>query len=478
MVRCDLGAMPIALVAGMLAASSAMTVAPTPKRKLKPLTGESDLALGFDFGTSGVRCAVVNAAGETVASPESFAWGAKERCQEATDWVAALHSQLDALPADTRARVQRIAVSGTSSSMLLVDAESGAASAGRGLPRMYDFSVSKQAAAGSGGAALELLTAHTPEGHTVRSATSALAKLLAYHLESPLGPTEKLAHQSDFISSMLTGGPPMSDWHNALKLGYDVRALQYPEWMAAGSPIGDLIADALPAVVPPGEPIGTVSAEAAARWGLPENCMVVGGTTDSIAAFLAAGATEIGEAVTSLGSTLAIKLLSSSFAEDARRGVYSHRLGDLWLVGGASNAGCAVLREQGFDADELTALSDGIDPAATPEHVGYYPLSSSTVGERFPRPDPDAVGVLQPVPAERRDFLHCILHGLAKVEVEGYAALAELGASPLEKVLTSGGGAQNPQWTRLRQNMLGVPTSKAGSIDAAYGAALLACRGA
>ena len=74
--------------------------------------------------------------------------------------------------------------------------------------------------------------------------------------------------------------------------------------------------------------------------------MVVGGTTDSIAAFLAAGARETGDAVTSLGSTLAIKLLSDTFADDAARGVYSHRLGDRWLVGGASNAGCAVLREQ------------------------------------------------------------------------------------------------------------------------------------
>jgi len=337
--------------------------------------------------------------------------------------------------------------------------------------------VSKQAAGGSGDAAVELLKAHSPEGHTVRSATSALAKLLAYQLEAPLAPAERLSHQADYIASVLTGGAPTSDWHNALKLGYDVRTLQYPEWMRAGSPIGELISEALPPVVCPGEPIGVVDAAVATRWGLPEDCVVVGGTTDSIAAFLAAGASEIGDAVTSLGSTLAIKLLSATFAEDARRGVYSHRLGDLWLVGGASNAGCAVLREQGFDADELVSLSARIDPSVPPVHTHYYPLSASTVGERFPRPDESAVGVLTPVPDDRCDFLYAILHGLATVEAEGYAALAALGASPLRRVLTSGGGAQNPQWTQLRENMLGVPTSRASSIDAAYGAALLACRG-
>ena len=73
---------------------------------------------------------------------------------------------------------------------------------------------------------------------------------------------------------------------------------------------------------------------------------------------------------------------------------------------------------------------------------------------------------------------NAILHGLAVVEADGYAALASLGASPLRRVLTSGGGAQNPQWTALRQRLLGVPTARASSIEASYGAALLACRGA
>ena len=82
------------------------------------------------------------------------------------------------------------------------------------------------------------------------------------------------------------------------------------------------------------------------------------------------------------------------------------------------------------------------------------------------------------MPEERADFLHAILHGIARVEADGYRALAELGASPLARVLTSGGGSQNPTWTAMRERMLGVPTSRAANIDAAYGAALLAARGA
>lgn len=56
---------------------------------------------------------------------------------------------------------------------------------------------------------------------------------------------------------------------------------------------------------------------------------------DSIAAFLAVGVNpaDLGVAVTSLGSTLAVKLLSSKRVDDSATGVYSHRLGDTWLVG-------------------------------------------------------------------------------------------------------------------------------------------------
>jgi sugar (pentulose or hexulose) kinase len=418
---------------------------------------------------------VVDAAGNIIASPDGYAWGAAgERSQEASDWEAALHNQLMAVPREVLQRVERIAVSGTSGSVLLVD-EQGSPVSGRGRPRMYDFSVAKQATGGT--AALELLRQHAPDSHAVQSATSALAKLLAYHCEAPLSSGEQLSHQADFVASRLTGRAPISDWHNALKLGFDVQALAYPEWLTGGE-LGRISSGKLPAVVRPGEPIGKVSDESAERYGLRKDCLVVGGTTDSIAAFLAAGVSDVGDAVTSLGSTVAIKLLSSIPVDDASTGVYSHRLGDRWLVGGASNAGCAVLREQGFSAEELARLSEEIDAAAMPPHPDYYPLAEGTVGERFPRPDEAAVAVLEPVPETRTEFLHCILHGIARVEGEGYDTLSALGASPLQRVFTSGGGSQNAQWTAMRQRMLGVPTARAANIDAAYGAALLAARGA
>ncbi len=173
-------------------------------------------------------------------------------------------------------------------------------------------------------------------------------------------------HQADWLGFLLHGQLGISDYHNSLKLGYDVSHLRYPNWME------DLgVLPLLPRVVEPGTPIGPIIPEVADRLGLPQNCQICAGTTDSIAAFLASGATSPGEAVTSLGSTLVLKLLSTVSVEDGRYGIYSHRLGDLWLVGGASNTGGAVL-QQFFSAEELNELSQQIS-VNQESSLDYYP---------------------------------------------------------------------------------------------------------
>jgi len=147
--------------------------------------------------------------------------------------------------------------------------------------------------------------------------------------------------------------------------------------------------------------VGKILSDRRRRHSLNEECIVCAGTTDSIAAFIAAGAKEVGEAVTSLGSTLAIKLLSDHRADDVQFGVYSHRLGDRWLAGGASNTGGAVLKKF-FTDDELGRLTKYIDPES-PTSLDYYPLPS--VGERFPLNDPTLEPRLEPRPDDDVKFL-------------------------------------------------------------------------
>lgn len=202
------------------------------------------------------------------------------------------------------------------------------------------------------------------------------------------------------------------------------------------------------------------------------------GTTDSIAAFIASEAAVPGQAVTSLGSTVAIKALSKVPVQDAVRGIYSHRLGDEWLVGGASNVGCAIFPALNFTDAELEGLSNNIDPAEDSLY-NFYPLVKK--GERFPVNDPNKLPILDPKPmvsgennvVDRRLLLQGILCSIARIEKEGFDALMELGATPVTEVLTAGGGSKNPTWTKIRSRILGLPVRKAANTDAAFGCALL-----
>ncbi|MEG3861927.1 FGGY-family carbohydrate kinase, partial [Microcoleus sp. herbarium12] len=265
---------------------------------------------------------------------------------------------------------------------------------------------------------------------------------------------------------------------------FDVGTLCYPDWLIRG--IAGAVTPKLPQVVAPGTPVGEVRVQVGDRFGFPRHCTVCAGTTDSIAAFLASGVNSPGEAVTSLGSTLAVKLLSHTRVDDARYGIYSHRFsnifsppceggagGDLWLVGGASNTGGAVLRHFFTDA-ELTTYSTQIDPDRE-SLLDYYPLLKK--GDRFPINDPNLPPKLEPRPTDSVEFLHGLLESIARIEARGYQLLQELGATPLTKVYTAGGGAKNPVWSAIRHRYLKVPVVTPVHTAAAYGSALLAKQG-
>ncbi|KAF6987803.1 hypothetical protein CFC21_005412 [Triticum aestivum] len=321
--------------------------------------------------------------------------------------------------------------------------------------------------------ALPMVSSIAPANHTVCSGSSTLCKLVSWwnkHCSNGGDDSAILMHQSDWLLWLLHGEYGVCDYNNTLKVGYDPEIGSYPSWLMS-QPYSHMLPSSVRA---PGVPIGPIREEVRSQYGFSNDCVVCTGTTDSIAAFLAAGTTDPGKAVTSLGSTLAIKLVSRVRVEDARFGVYSHRLDDQWLVGGASNTRGVVLRQL-FSDDQLVALSRDIDPSS-PSPLDYYPLPKK--GERFPVSDPDMEPRLEPRPDSDADYLHGILESMARIEASGYKLLKELGATPVEEVFTAGGGAQNEKWTAIRERVLGVPVRKAEQTEAAYGAALLALRGA
>jgi len=150
-------------------------------------------------------------------------------------------------------------------------------------------------------------------------------------------------------------------------------------------------------------------------------------------------------------------------------GLYSHKIGNAWLVGGASNTGGGVLAKL-FEGQALVELSAQIDPAIESD-LDYYPLNKP--GERFPVNDPELQPRLTPRPANDVDFLHGILESVARIERQGYVAIEQHGGPRPQQLFTAGGGAGNPVWTAIRARVVGVNTQKTALPEACVGIARL-----
>ncbi|MCZ8548228.1 FGGY-family carbohydrate kinase [Mesorhizobium qingshengii] len=415
------------------------------------------LVIGIDIGTSGARAVAMrpdfSIAARSAVPLDRFG----QDLRDPALWWAAVGATLTELLSNIdRATVRAIAVDGTSGTLLPIDAT------GRPLaePLMYNDKVDDDAI-------LATIARKAPEASAAHGATSGLAKALRFqHLPG----IAAVLHQADWIAGNLSGRFDVSDENNALKTGYDVEARRWPDWIAATG----LRMDLLPRVVEPGDVTGTLTTAAADLFGLPRDVVVVAGTTDGCASFLATGAASIGDGVTALGSSLTIKILSDRPISAPRYGIYSHRLGNAWLAGGASNSGGKVLARH-FPLARIIELSAAIDPT-TETGLDYYPLG--TAGERFPIADPALPPRLLPRPADDADYLKAMLEGIAAIEALGYHRLTELGAPALTSVRSVGGGAANLAWTAIRQRKLGVDFLSALSDEAAAGTARLALIGA
>ena len=422
------------------------------------------LYLGIDVGTSGIRTSVIDGAGTEIASA-SVKMPAPIRiddrpCQDARIWWEALSQCLQDQATNLREagsqfdEIAALSVDGTSGTLLLTDAALNSLTPGY----MYNSA--------NFTAEAEAIAPHAPETSMARGAGFSLARLLFLQKQVDAGAAKHALHQADWIAAKLMRRGGLSDETNVLKMGYDVEQRVWPDWFSSCGVELEL----LPDVKPVGTMFGIIDGTVANQFGFSSEVKVIAGTTDSNAAFLASGASQVGEGVTSLGTTLAIKLLSDQPVTDPSRGVYSHRIKDMWLPGGASNSGGGVLLDH-FTSEQMSQMEKELKPE-TPIGLDYYPLSRP--GERFPINDPNLPPRLTPRPENDVEFFQAMLEGLSEIERIGYTALQQLGAPKLKRVFTAGGGAQNQAWTKIRSAKLGVPVGDAQSSNASAGVARVA----
>ena len=414
------------------------------------------LGLGVDLGSSGIRVALIDRHGVV---PAELAAPYPGPFEDPQAWRAGLIGQCAALPPALRARVTAIALDGTSGTLLLCRPDGALAPGSLAQALPYHRACPQRAAAAA--ALVGPAGAQAPAAGASGSVARALELVATATAEGAQGPW-LLRHQADWLMGWL-----LADWRwgeegNNLRLGWDPQA---QAWM--GRIAEQPWAAALPAIRPSSAVLGPLGAAAAAALGLPPGCQVVAGSTDASAAVLAANP-QPGDGITVLGTTLVLKQFSPGPIQGP--GISCQPLAGQWLVGGASNAGCGVLRRF-YSDQQLAELSRQIDPRR-PSGLALRPLPRP--GERFPVDDPELEPILEPRPVGDALYLQALLEGLAAIEQQGWRRLQALGAPPIRRVISLGGGARNPQWRQIRQGLLGLPVLNRPQCTAAQGMARLA----
>tara|TARA_B100001750_G_C15511360_1_gene603911 strand:- start:1484 stop:2764 length:1281 start_codon:yes stop_codon:yes gene_type:complete len=414
--------------------------------------------LGVDFGTSGVRLVAIDEANEIIgysnnAIPPPIRQN-KSVTQNPNIWWHSFKNALKILKTQIDfSRIYSISIDGTSGTIL--------ATSKNGIPKssahMYNDAVGVKQG--------KLLKKLSNENPVVSSSSNALARALFIKEMGDLGTNYIFLHQADWIAGKLLNKFKYSDENNALKLGYDCINRKWPDWFSK-LPINT---NSLPIIKVPGDELGKISPTISQDLGINNKCKIIAGTTDSIAAFLSTGAHKIGEAVSSIGSTLVVKVIGNNPIYNNKYGIYSHRIGNLWLTGGASNVGGAIIKK--LFSNRIDELSIKINPNQS-TGLNYYPLIHP--GERFPINDPNLQPILEPRPKDEVVFFQGVLEGITRVEKKCYERISQFGGGYPYKIFSVGGGANNEKWNILRANIIKAEIINPITNEAAFGAALLA----
>ena len=254
---------------------------------------------GVDLGTSGCRLSIINQSKDLINQYSVNYTNIQQQTPKL--WWDTFLELLNQMEPEIKHQLVSLAVDGTSGTILLLD-EYGEPSSS---VLMYnDLRATDEA---------ETIKTFLPKDNGGHGASGSLARLL-WLLEHETsssrltkGGHAYAVHQADYILGKLSNNFNVSDENNCLKLGYDVVKQCWPKELL--SILGEY-SSLLPKVYPAGKAVAKIAPQQARDLGLPSNLLCVTGTTDSIAAFIATGAEEVGSAVTSLGSTLVLKLIS------------------------------------------------------------------------------------------------------------------------------------------------------------------------
>lgn len=445
------------------------------------------LLVGIDIGTTSIKTVVYEADGGAVAkaatpTPTHRPRPARAHYLASEIWAAVVGTLREALgQIDDPRRVAGVAVASVGESLVLVD-QAGAPTMDEVIA-WFDTRTQPQATWLDQVIGKDELFARC--GLSLQPIFS-LCKLLWLKEEAPDAwrRAARFHLMADYVALRLSGVAAIDVSLASRTLALNLHGLRWDEETIHQAGLNAAI---FPPLVPGGTPLGPVTAEAAAATGLPRTAIVGAGGHDHVCGALAAGVTEPGEVLNSLGTAEAYFLpLAAPLTEPAvgRQGYTqgAHVVGNrTYAFGGLYTSGASIewARDLFFPSDDPDAGYRALIAAAEGAPAGslgacFLPhLRLANPPHDDPRSRGAFVGLTTDVgPAA---LARSVLEGIA---FEGRKTLATLlahaGVLSPPTVVAIGGGSQNELLMRIKATVIGRTHVVVAAEEAtALGAALL-----
>ena len=270
---------------------------------------------------------------------------------------------------------------------------------------------------------------------------------------------------------------------------WDVAAQQWDPGLLS---LAGLSEDSLGSLVAGGTRVGSVSARAATKSGLPEGTPLCVGAGDQICGVIGLGSTETDIATLTLGTSGFLNRVFREPPTDLPGVTMSNHVEpDRWVVSSAMTSAASSLDwfratfgaaevanadRKGTDPyDELTSLAAETPPGS--EGVVFLPYLNSAGAPRW-NPDARAVflGMTQKTP--RSAFARAVLEGVAFEFRDNLRHWADYGVAAPEVARATGGAMRSDLWAQILSDIIGLPIERTREPEAAcLGAAMLGAIG-
>lgn len=306
---------------------------------------------------------------------------------------------------------------------------------------------------------------------------------------------EKTAHYlflSGYITYRLTGLFADSTGCQVGYVPFDYKHQAWPShshWKWRAIPIPPEI---LPALVPPGEPLGEVTAAAARATGLPRGLPVIAAASDKACEVLGAGCLESHQGCVGFGTTATINVNSHKYIEpvplipaypSACAGTYNLEVQiyrGFWMVSWFKEEFAApeqsLARQSGVEVEELL---DGLAQKVRPGCGGLVLQPFWSPGVRYPGPEARGAVIGFNGSHTRAHLYRALLEGLAYAVREGRERIEKRTRVPVTELFVCGGGSRSDVVMQITADVFNLPAARPSIYEASgLGAAILAAVGA